>query len=100
MRETNLAEVCPDLMCFIISGDTVMGRPYMDEMIESSICEMIPLEDQIRAAEEGGARGRRSPDDSLPFLYFFVFMFLCRCHAQPVFKKLRIGKVEAAPQIS
>ena len=43
----------PDLLCTTLFGGTQMCRPYMDEIMEYNMAEMLPLEDKIALAEEG-----------------------------------------------
>ena len=43
----------PDLLCLNFLGDSITCRPYLDESIERSISEKLPLDEQIEAAEDG-----------------------------------------------
>lgn len=43
----------PDLQCATPDGEVRMGRPYMDELMEQSRLESLPLEEKERQAEEG-----------------------------------------------
>lgn len=43
----------PDLMCQTLFGDSVMGRPYMDDFFERSAREEMTLAEKTEAAENG-----------------------------------------------
>ena len=43
----------PELMCSTLFGGNVMMRPYMEDFLDRSETEMMPLEDRIEKAEQG-----------------------------------------------
>ena len=43
----------PDLMVELLFGGRAMGRPYMEDFWERSEREMMPLDEKIKAAEDG-----------------------------------------------
>lgn len=43
----------PDMACTTLFGDVQMGRPYQNEIMDSWMDEMLPLEEKIELAEEG-----------------------------------------------
>ena len=43
----------PEMMCSTLFGGAVMMRPYMDDFMDRSMTEMMPLEERIEKAESG-----------------------------------------------